>query len=255
MTHLLKGFGLLPWSNPLLGWLFAFLQRRLASVTAQQLGWTPIAGRRHLARGSTSQRRSLRRDASDFAGVDPTAITGFENHSKCSNLSLHVASKKVWHTEDSGSWARQCWLVENSEDGLYRNPDNNTVTGSCGSKGENRGVEYLLSSTEGPGPGLACASLMLDDDSRLSASCSLSNQDNRILGQKADRISSVGHNRLWSVRMSRFWGGLRAVSLQTGVLCSDGEEVHPVICPLPWTRGPSSGGSTQLDIIFEPNND
>ena len=104
--------------------------------------------------------------------------------------------KKVWHTEDSGSWARQCWLVKNSEDGLYRNPDNNTVTGSCGSKGENRGVEYLLSSTEGPGPGLACVSFMLDDDSRLSASCSLSNQDNRILGQKADRISSVGHNRL-----------------------------------------------------------
>ena len=84
--------------------------------------------------------------------------------------------------------------MENSEDGFYRNLDNNTVTGSCGSKGENRGVEYLLSSTEGPGPGLA--SLMLDDDSRLSASCSLSNQDNRILGQKADRISSVGHNRL-----------------------------------------------------------
>ena len=47
-------------------------------------------------------------------------------------------------------------------------------------------MEYLLSSTEGPGPGLA--SLMLDDDSRLSASCSLSNQDNRILGQKDDRI-------------------------------------------------------------------
>ena len=63
-------------------------------------------------------------------------------------------------------------------------------------KVKNRGVEYLLSSTEGPGPGLACASLMLDDDSRLSASCSLSNQDNRILGQKADRISSEGHNRL-----------------------------------------------------------
>ena len=80
---------------------------------------------------------------------------------------LKFAQKKVWHTEDSGSWARQCWLVENSEDGLYRNLDNNTVTGSCGSKGENRGVEYLLSSTEGPGPGLACVSFMLDDDSRL----------------------------------------------------------------------------------------
>jgi len=49
------------------------------------------------------------------------------------------ASKKVWHTEESGTWARQCWLVEKSEEGLYRNPDNNTVTGSCGSKGENRG--------------------------------------------------------------------------------------------------------------------
>ena len=127
-------------------------------------------------------------------GSTPLPSLGLETTQNVPTLSLH--KKKVWHTEDSGSWARQCWLVKNSEDGLYRNPDNNTVTGSCGSKGENRGVEYLLSSTEGPGPGLACVSFMLDDDSRLSASCSLSNQDNRILGQKADRISSVGHNRL-----------------------------------------------------------
>ena len=45
----------------------------------------------------------------------------------------------VWHAETAGRWARQCWLVEGEGEEqatVYRNMDNNTVTGSCDLTGE-----------------------------------------------------------------------------------------------------------------------
>merc|ERR1711970_853090 len=50
----------------------------------------------------------------------------------CMNLCQDTGdcSHWVWHKPESGSWALQCWLLTTSTQ-AYRNPDNNTVTGSC----------------------------------------------------------------------------------------------------------------------------